>query len=174
MCFRRVAARLRHSHACLIVRPSNGASGTMRILRTVGTEKALPPLMIWLRPLFVVALLFLPGVVSALDITAWKGETVNAFLPDGENVAEARDGFVVKVGALKGVDYNQAPVIWRKVMSNALDRVAWGDPAATSRVVQVRVPRDAKPGVHAFGDLRVKVLDRFSVEEIYRHWQAIL
>ena len=96
----------------------------------------------------------------ALDITAWKGETVNAFLPDGENVAEARDGFVVKVGALKGVDYNQAPVIWRKVMSNALDRVAWGDPAATSRVVQVRVPRDAKPGVHAFGDLRVKVLDR--------------
>ncbi len=97
---------------------------------------------------------------AAMDMAAWRGETVNAFLPDGENVAEARDGFVVKVGALKGVDYNQAPVIWRKVMSNALDRVAWGDPAATSRVVQVRVPRDAKPGVHAFGDLRVKVLDR--------------
>ena len=96
----------------------------------------------------------------ALDIIAWKGETVNAFLPDGENVAEARDGFVVKVGALKGVDYNQAPVIWRKVMSNALDRVVWGDPAETQRVVQVKVPCGAKPGVHAFGDLRVKVLDR--------------
>ncbi len=132
----------------------------MWALRTAGAEKSLPSLMILLRSLFVPALLFLPGVVSALDITAWKGETVNAFLPDGENVAEARDGFVVKVGALKGVDYNQAPVIWRKVMSNALDRVAWGDPAATSRVVQVRVPCDAKAGVHSFGDLRVKVLDR--------------
>ena len=66
----------------------------------------------------------------ALDIIAWKGETVNAFLPDGENVAEARDGFVVKVGALKGVDYNQAPVIWRKVMSHALDRDGGGEAAA--------------------------------------------
>ena len=121
---------------------------------------SLPFFMPWLRPLFVVALLLLPGIVSALDMTAWKGETVNAFLPDGENVAEARGGFEVKVGALKGVNYNQAPVIWRKVMSNALDRVAWGDPAATSRVVQVKVPRDAKAGVHSFGDLRVKVLDR--------------
>ena len=44
-----------------------------------------------------------------LDITAWKGETVNAFLPDGENVAVAKDGFEVKVGALKGVAYSQAP-----------------------------------------------------------------
>ena len=69
---------------------------------------------------------------SALDVAAWKGETVNAFVPDGQRIAEARDGFEVKVGALKGVNYNQAPVIWRKVMSNALDRVAWGDPAATS------------------------------------------
>ena len=63
----------------------------------------------------------------ALDITVWKGETVNAFLPDGENVAEAKDGFEVKVGALKGVTYSQAPVIWRKETSNALDRVVWGD-----------------------------------------------
>lgn len=116
--------------------------------------------MPWLRPLFVVALLLLPGIVSALDMTAWKGETVNAFLPDGENVAAAQDGFDVKVGALKGVGYNQAPVIWRKTMSNALDRVVWGDAAETCRVVQVRVPRDTKPGVHAFGDLKVKVLDR--------------
>ena len=97
---------------------------------------------------------------SALDVAAWKGETVNAFLPDGESVAAAKDGFEVKVGALKGVAYSQAPKIWRKETSNALDRVVWGDAAATSRVVQVKVPRDAKAGMHQFGDLRVKVLDR--------------
>ena len=96
----------------------------------------------------------------ALDLVAWKGETVNAFLPDGESVAAAKDGFEVKVGALKGVNYSQAPVIWRKTMSNALDRVVWGDPAATQRVVQVKVPRGAKPGVHEFGDLKVRVVDR--------------
>ena len=65
--------------------------------------------MPWLRPLFVVALLLLPGIVSALDMTAWKGETANAFLPDGESVAAAKDEFEVKVGALKGVAYSQAP-----------------------------------------------------------------
>ncbi|MBO4708991.1 MAG: DUF4091 domain-containing protein [Kiritimatiellae bacterium] len=97
---------------------------------------------------------------GALDLVAWKSETVNAFLPDGESVAAAKDGFEVKVGALKGVAYSQAPKIWRKETSNALDRVVWGDAAATSRVVQVKVPRDAKAGVHSFGDLRVKVLDR--------------
>jgi len=96
----------------------------------------------------------------ALDITAWKGETVNALLPDGEKVASARDGFQVKVGALKSVSYSQAPNIWRKTVTNALDRVVWGDGAETSRVVQVKVPRTAKPGVHEFGDLKVKVLDR--------------
>ena len=63
---------------------------------------------------------------SALDVAAWKGETVNAFLPDGESVAAAKDGFEVKVGALKGVAYSQAPKIWRKETSNALDRVVWG------------------------------------------------
>ena len=81
-----------------------------------------------------------------LDITAWKGETVNAFLPDGESVAAAKDGFEVKVGALKGVAYSQAPKIWRKETSNALDRVVWGDAAATSRIVQVKVPREWSEG----------------------------
>ena len=73
----------------------------------------------------------------ALELTAWKGETVNAFLPDGEMVGRARSGFGIKVGALKGVQYSQAPKIWRKTFSNALDRVVWGDNAPTSGVVQV-------------------------------------
>ena len=96
----------------------------------------------------------------ALELTAWKGETVNAFLPDGENVAAVRKGFEVKVGALKPVGYSQAPVIWRKVMSNAFDRVVWGDFAPTQRVVQVKVPRNAKAGINKFGDLSVKVVNR--------------
>lgn len=112
------------------------------------------------RPLFAVSLAAMALQLHAIGIVAWKGETVNAFLPDGESVAAAKDGFEVKVGALKGVNYSQAPKIWRKETSNALDRVVWGDAAATSRVVQVKVPRDAKAGVHSFGDLRVKVLDR--------------
>ena len=98
--------------------------------------------------------------VAALDLTAWKGETVNAFLPDGESVAMGSKGFEVKVGALKSVGYSQAPEIWRKVMSNALDRVVWGDAAPTNRVVQVKVPRDVKAGLYKFGDLRVKVINR--------------
>lgn len=96
----------------------------------------------------------------ALELTAWKGETVNTFLPDGEMVGRARSGFGIKVGALKGVQYSQAPKIWRKTFSNALDRVVWGDNAATARVVQVNVPREIKSGVYKFGDLRVKVLNR--------------
>ena len=96
----------------------------------------------------------------ALELTVWKGETVNAFLPDGEMVGRARSGFGIKVGALKGVLYSQAPKIWRKTFSNALDRVVWGDNAATARVVQVNVPRKIKSGVYKFGDLRVKVLNR--------------
>ena len=95
----------------------------------------------------------------ALDLTAWRGETVNALVPANERVGEARDGFELKVGALKGVDYSQAPKIWRKATTNALDRVAWGETSGP-RVVQVKVPRDAKAGMHEFGGLRVKVLDR--------------
>ena len=72
----------------------------------------------------------------ALDMTAWRGETVNAFLPDGENVAEARGGFEVKVGALKGVDYNQAPVIWRTAHTLSLAEPAScpAEPAPWRRV----------------------------------------
>ena len=96
----------------------------------------------------------------ALDISAWKGETVNAFLPDGEKVGRGSDGFEIKVGALKSVAYSQAPKIWRKTFSNALDRVVWDDNAPTSRVVQVKVPREIKSGVYRFGDVRVNVLNR--------------
>ena len=96
----------------------------------------------------------------ALELTAWKGETVNAFLPDCEKVGCASNGFEIRVGALKNVAYSQAPKIWRKTFSNALDRVVWGDNAATARVVQVNVPRKIKSGFYKFGDLRVKVLNR--------------
>ncbi|MBO7166317.1 MAG: DUF4091 domain-containing protein, partial [Kiritimatiellae bacterium] len=96
----------------------------------------------------------------ALEITAWKGETVNAFLSDGEKVGRARNGFQIKIGALKSVQYSQAPKIWRKTFSNALDRVVWGDTVATSRVIQVKVPQKIRSGVYKFGDLRVKVLNR--------------
>ena len=96
----------------------------------------------------------------ALDISAWKGETVNAFLPDGKKVGRGSDGFEIKVGALKSVAYSQAPKIWRKTFSNALDRVVWGDNAPTSRVVQVKVPREIKSGVYTFGDIRINVFNR--------------
>ena len=113
---------------------------------------------------------------SALELAAWRGETVTAWVPTGEKIECGSSGkgslsiskkvsetkgihvkmgvardvkFVTKVGAF---DYASVP-----------DRVEWGRGALGSdlkRVVSVAVDADAQPGTYAFGDLKVRVVDR--------------
>ena len=113
---------------------------------------------------------------SALELAAWRGETVSAWVPQGEKIVRGSSGkggsafskkapahkgihvktgvardvkFVTKVGAF---DYGSVP-----------DRVVWGQGAFgadAKRVVSVTVDADAQPGTYAFGDLKVRVVDR--------------
>ena len=106
---------------------------------------------------------------SAIELSAWRGETVSAWVPQGEKIVFGASGksgaslsrkdaapkgirvktgvardvqFVTKVGAF---DYASVP-----------DRVTWGQGAigdGAKRVVSVAVDADAKPGTYAFGDL---------------------
>ena len=118
-------------------------------------------------PLCCVAL-----TASAIELSAWRGETVSAWVPQGEKIVSGASGgslsrkdsapkgihvktgvardvqFVTKVGAF---DYASVP-----------DRVVWGRAlgADLKRVVSVKVDADAKPGTYEFGDLKVRVVDR--------------
>ena len=101
------------------------------------------------------------SAASAIELTAWKGERVNAFLPAGEKISSASGGFEIKVGELKSVKYRQGRE-WN-VWTSAVDRVVWGDRrlvANERRMIQIKVPRSAKAKTYSFGDVRVKVLDR--------------
>ena len=96
--------------------------------------------------------------VEAIDLAAWRGETVSAWLPAGESVGAAPAGFVVKTGVARGVKYAPTPKAAERLV--AKDRVEWDSTAEGPRVVQVRVPATAKPGVYAVGDVKIRVVDR--------------
>ena len=116
---------------------------------------------------------------SAIELAAWRGETVTAWMPAGEKVAcpsscsslakkadcpkgicvktgVARDvKFVTKVGAF---DYASVPdrVVWDACCKSACQSECDG----LKRVVSVTVDANAKPGTYEFGDLKVRVVDR--------------
>lgn len=95
---------------------------------------------------------------GALDLAAWRGETVSAWLPAGERVGAAPAGFTVKTGVAHDVKYAPKPKAAERLVSR--DRVVWGSKAEGPQVVQVQVPADAKPGRYAIGDVTVRVVDR--------------
>ncbi len=97
-------------------------------------------------------------LAGAIDLAAWRGETVSAWLPAGESVGAAPSGFVVKTGVALGVKYAPKPKATERRVS--LDRVVWGSKAEGPKVVQVQVPANAKPGSYAFGDVKLRVVDR--------------
>ena len=113
---------------------------------------------------------------SALDIAAWRGETVSAWVPTGEKIECGSSGkgslsFSTKASETKGIHVKTG--VARNVRfvtkvgafdyASVPDRVEWGRGALgtdSKRVVSVTVDADAQPGTYEFGDLKVRVVDR--------------
>ena len=97
------------------------------------------------------------------EVSAWRGETVAARVPDFAELGDAPAGIGVRFGVLKPVKY--APAVESLQRLEVYDRVMWKTPRMRSlpngpRVVEVSVPADAKPGVCKCGMMRIRVVDR--------------
>ena len=92
------------------------------------------------------------------EVTAWRGETVAALVPDYCELGAPPDALTVRRGVLKSVKYAPEPESLQRL--EAFDRVAWEADGAGPRVVEVSVPADAKPGAYDCGMMRITVLGR--------------
>ena len=94
------------------------------------------------------------------EMTAWRGETVAARVPDYCELGDDPAGLTIRRGVLKAVKYAPMPESLQRV--EAYDRVKWtkDDDDDGPRVVEVAVPADAKPGAYDCGMMRVTVIDR--------------
>ena len=92
------------------------------------------------------------------EVTAWRGETVAARVPDFAELGKAPDGIKVRFGVLKSVKY--APSVESLQRFEVYDRVKWNSDDDGPRVVEVSVPADAKPGVYSCGMMNIRVVDR--------------
>ncbi len=110
--------------------------------------------VIWLGTLFFAFAL----QARTFDVTAWRGETLAVRVPDFCELGADPDGLTLRRGVLKSVTFAPTPGSLQRV--EAFDRVSWTEESAGPRVLEVRVPADAKPGVYVCGMMRVKVLDR--------------
>ena len=109
---------------------------------------------------------------SAIELAAWRGETVTALVPPGEKIAwtgksflfwdaPAPKGICVKLGVAHDVKF--VTKVGAFDYASVPDRVVWGERAAADeakRVVSVSVAADAKPGTYEFGDMKLRVVDR--------------
>ena len=95
---------------------------------------------------------------ATMEMTLWRGETADEIVPHNIELGAAPAGVEVRVGSLKGVRY--APRSGSLQRLETLDRVVWDGGSGADRVVEVRVPAEAKPGVYGCGDLRITVIDR--------------
>ena len=92
------------------------------------------------------------------EVTAWRGETVAARVPDFAELGKAPEGIGVRFGVLKSVKY--APTVESLQRLEVYDRVTWKSDDDGPRVVEVSVPADAKPGVYSCGMMNIRVVDR--------------
>ena len=92
------------------------------------------------------------------EVTAWRGETVAARVPDFAELGKAPEGIGVRFGVLKSVKY--APTAESLQRLEVYDRVEWKSDDDGPRVVEVSVPADAKPGVYSCGMMNIRVIDR--------------
>ena len=92
------------------------------------------------------------------EVTAWRGETVAARVPDFAELGKAPDGIKVRFGVLESVKY--APTVESLQRLEVYDRVEWNSDDDGPRVVEVSVPADAKPGVYSCGMMNIRVVDR--------------
>ena len=98
------------------------------------------------------------ATARTFEVSAWRGETVAALVPDFAELAPAPAGIGVRYGVLKSVKYAPKPHSLQRM--EVYDRVKWGSDDEGPRVVEVSVPADAKPGVYECGMMRVRVVDR--------------
>jgi len=112
--------------------------------------------------LFIIAFALVVAATGASartqEISAWRGETVTAMLDDTTEVFDPPAGFAVRIGGLFPVGYSTGD--GGLTRTEKLDRVAWGRTYCSKRMVEVRVPADAKPGTYDIGMLKVRVVDR--------------
>lgn len=93
------------------------------------------------------------------EIKAWRGETVTALVPDFCELGTVPTPLEIKFGHLEIVMYATYPNSLERRAK--YDRVVWqGDRFGEPRIVEVKVPRDAAPGVYDCGMMRVTVVDR--------------
>lgn len=105
------------------------------------------------------ALMATVASARTFDVTAWRGETLAARVPDFCELGDEPDGISVRRGVLKDVAYAPEPDSLQR--RKVYDRVKWtADDDDDPRIVEVSVPADAKPGVYVCGMMRVTVLDR--------------
>ena len=105
-----------------------------------------------------VAAVAMGASARTFEVSAWRGETVAALVPDFAELAPAPDGIGARYGVLKIVKYAPTPHSLQRL--EVYDRVKWGADDDGPRVVEVSVPADAKPGVYECGMMRVRVVDR--------------
>ena len=105
-----------------------------------------------------VAALSMACHARTFEVVAWRGETVAALVPDFAELAPAPAGIDVRYGVLKSVKYAPEPHSLQRL--EVYDRVKWGSDDDGPRVVEVKVPAAARPGVYECGMMRVRVVDR--------------
>ncbi len=105
-----------------------------------------------------VAALAVGASARTFEVSAWRGETVAALVPDFAELAPAPAGIGVRYGVMKLVKYAPEPGSLQR--HEVYDRVKWGDDDDGPRVAEVSVPADAKPGVYECGMMRIRVVDR--------------
>lgn len=110
--------------------------------------------------IFAAVLLFsLGSFARSFEVSAWRGETVTALVPDFCELAVVPEGVEIKVGHLEIVKYAPNPNSMER--REAFDRVVWGSEGdGEPRVVEIKVPRDTPAGVYKCGMMNVTVVDR--------------
>ena len=117
----------------------------------------------------------LTALARSFDITAWRGETVGAIVPDFVEFGKVPGEIGIRFGKLKKVKYAPCPQSLQRL--EKFDRVEWApEPdwldrllgrrpdsdytTGSPRVVEIKVPADAKPGTYTCGAMTIEVIDR--------------
>ena len=112
------------------------------------------------RLLLLVALSPCAALAWDYELTAWRGETVSALLPDYVSTGEPLADIDLKVGVAHEVRYVEGFPGETHYRSFA-DRVVWGESDEPGPlVVSVAVAETARSGTYRSGDIVIKVLDR--------------
>ena len=94
---------------------------------------------------------------DSFEVAAWRGETLMTLVPDYTELGKAPEGIVVRRGVLRPVKYRAVPAELQ--LAECYDRVEW-DVEGSPCIAEITVPRNAKPGVYAWGLMDIRVVDR--------------